>query len=428
MLLLLLLGCQVVNPPPSPPPAPPRIGVTGSTSAISLALGRAGAEVVALEPGSPASVLSDLDALVLGPGADLDPGLYGELPHPTTRLVSPERHDTDLRLAEGAWAVGLPVLGICLGAQEMAVFQGGDLVQDLEDELRTKAATRPAVDHWAAHLVTPRADTPFAEWYPVPVMAESRHHQAVDRLPVNLRLGANAPDGTVAGFFDPAHVFFVGVQIHPELHPEDHAGLWQAFVVAAASGVRSPQTPWSPVESALPVCAAVQSPFRGDLTEFSGDRRSLATLQQRLGSRYGDHRTSFVAGHKHGGLDLRTTPGEDVFAVCEGRVADLHLGFPHRTVVVEHHLADRSIVYSSSKHITDIGVAVGDRVTAETRLGRVFNDEEQRRAPWGLNHLHFELRHDISDGGAASWRSMSMAELDAHARDPWPFFQGELGP
>src|SRR5262245_57214312 len=98
---LLLAACHPPPPPPTPAVEPPRIGLTGSTPALVSALQRFGATVVEIEPddGEPDALVAGFSALVLGPGDDLDPALYGEAPDPTDILVSPDRQAQDLALA-----------------------------------------------------------------------------------------------------------------------------------------------------------------------------------------------------------------------------------------------------------------------------------------------------------------------------------------
>ena len=209
-----------------------------------------------------------------------------------------------------------------------------------------------------------------------------------------------------------------GLQFHPEVG-DGHDRMWSAFVAAAAAHAPVDR-PWINGDRSLPTCGVVRTPLPDD------DRRSRAALDRRLGSGFGDHRASDVAGHKHAGIDLETTPGEDVIAICPGEVVDIHLAFPHTAVVVAHRLADGTERYSAYKHVADLGVAVGDRVHEWTRIGRVFDVDEQRLAPWRGNHLHFEIRLDIRDGGRASWTSMDLEALTRYAEDPLVFFSEHL--
>ena len=156
-------------------PIKPVIGVTGpdkgGTSAwlfTRFAVWRAGGEAVRITP-SRAWPRPVLDGLIIGGGADVDPAIYGEklndlVPDrrdeapsfrgwllyvsslvfypllflirrlfstkPTAREDS-ARDDLELGLIEQALRDGVPVLGICRGAQLMNVVLGGSLHQDI---------------------------------------------------------------------------------------------------------------------------------------------------------------------------------------------------------------------------------------------------------------------------------------------------------
>ena len=96
------------------------------------AVRRAGGDPVALDPTvsheDRDAALATMDGLLLPGGADLDPALYGEAPHPA---VAVEAARDDLELA--AWSVarerGVPIFGVCRGFQAINVFSGGRLVQ-----------------------------------------------------------------------------------------------------------------------------------------------------------------------------------------------------------------------------------------------------------------------------------------------------------
>ena len=176
----------------------------------------------------------------------------------------------------------------------------------------------------------------------------------------------------------------------------------------------SAQEPWGKP------CGTVYNPL------LTSDRRSLAQLEAMVSSHFGDGRRSFEPGHLHAGIDLRTDPGQAIHAICPGQVVDIHLSFPHRTIVVEHHTPSGEVFWSSYKHVEDVRVAVGDDVEEITPLARSLDAEEQLRAGWRSNHLHFEIRSDIQDEGTASFTSMTMEELTRYASDPLVFFRERL--
>jgi murein DD-endopeptidase MepM/ murein hydrolase activator NlpD len=169
------------------------------------------------------------------------------------------------------------------------------------------------------------------------------------------------------------------------------------------------------------VCDEFFSPF----TET--DRKSLSLLKDRITGIYGEYRRSYKPGHFHAGLDLKGDFNERVYAIGFGWIVKILRQFPHRSVVVEHHLPDGSILYSMYVHIEDIQVQVGDWVDENMPLARLFNAEELESADFGTpNHLHLEIRKTLADRGRASYASMSMAELNMVCIDPFKFFKGHL--
>lgn len=61
-------------------------------------------------------------------GADINPATYGEYPHPTTYFDEgrDDREVTDFKVARG---LGIPIFGICRGAQLVCSLLGGSLFQ-----------------------------------------------------------------------------------------------------------------------------------------------------------------------------------------------------------------------------------------------------------------------------------------------------------
>ncbi|GAB7189972.1 gamma-glutamyl-gamma-aminobutyrate hydrolase family protein [Kineococcus sp. NUM-3379] len=199
----------------------------------------AGGRPVLLPPCGPhappwsAQELADLDALVLTGGADVDPALYGQRPLPTTGTPQPARDGTEVALLRAALGSGLPVLGICRGAQVLNVALGGTLHQHLPDVL-TGAAHQGPPGEFTTTAVRTEPGTRVHRLLGAQARVHCYHHQAVDRLADGLRVAARAADGTVEAFeaADPARGFCLGVQWHPEQDAADRR-LFTAVVDAA---------------------------------------------------------------------------------------------------------------------------------------------------------------------------------------------------
>lgn len=191
----------------------------------------AGGRAVVLPPTAAAddAVLDRLDAVVFAGGADLDPQLYGEQPHPQTTGLRPERDAAELPLMRAALDRDLPVLGICRGMQVMSVVRGGSLTQHLPDVVGHERH-RPAPGVYGLHEVRlapgSRAHAILGDTVSVP----SYHHQGLDS-PGSLTVTGWADDDTAEVVEDPSRRFAVGVLWHPEAG--DDGRLFAALVAAA---------------------------------------------------------------------------------------------------------------------------------------------------------------------------------------------------
>lgn len=193
-------------------------------------------------------LLDRLDGLCLSGGPDLDPDAYGQPPHHLLGVVEPDLDAFELALAQEADARGLPVLGICRGAQALNVARGGTLHQHVADVVGDGVVHRQTdVARVPTHLVVVDDGTRLAEISgPGELAVNSFHHQAVDRLGRDLVVTAHSTDGLVEGIEDPREDrFFLGVQWHAEGLVEDprNRALFAALVAEAtgAGAARRPQ-------------------------------------------------------------------------------------------------------------------------------------------------------------------------------------------
>lgn len=174
----------------------------------------------------------NIHAVIIGGGDDIEPEHYG-LTGDAGATYDPQRDAFEMTVAKQALAAGIPVLGICRGAQLINVILGGSLYQDI----------RPIRRH------TPNRNTIFPiKWALIEsdstlqkitrrsrIRINSLHNQAVDRLAEPMRPSAWDEDGILQAIEHPQHDFVVGVQWHPEYMPYSGAQrrLFRLLVAAA---------------------------------------------------------------------------------------------------------------------------------------------------------------------------------------------------
>jgi putative glutamine amidotransferase len=186
-----------------------------------------------VDPEIAGRVLDGLHALVITGGYDLDPAAYGQQPHPTTDEPRSARDAWEFALLKGALKRGLPVLGICRGAQVLNVAFGGTLHQHLPDVLGHNGhragngvfATLPVRTVPGTRLAGLLGETADASCY---------HHQAIDKVGEPLVVSAWDADGVVEALELPGDGFVLAVQWHPEKSLDD-LRLFAAVVAAARS-------------------------------------------------------------------------------------------------------------------------------------------------------------------------------------------------
>jgi putative glutamine amidotransferase len=182
-------------------------------------------------------IIDACDGLLLTGGEDVDPARYGAARHATVTSVSPERDATEITLLEAAHERAKPMLAICRGIQLMNVAFGGTLIQDIPSE-RPGALSHDEGGRQSArvHPVEIEGGTRLAHIFRASTLqVNSFHHQAPDRVAVQLEIAARAPDEIIEAIEWPKPDWWaVGVQWHPEeLDGEWEAGLFGAFFEAA---------------------------------------------------------------------------------------------------------------------------------------------------------------------------------------------------
>jgi putative glutamine amidotransferase len=218
-----------------PPHAEMALGMT-----YLRAIEEAGGIPVVLPPlGDAVAYLDRLDGICLSGGPDLDPDAYGAPErHAELGPTEPGLDAFELELARAADTRGLPILGICRGAQALNVARGGTLHQHLPGHRQIEPATA------TTHTVQIEPGSRLAEIAGAGrLRVNSFHHQAVDVLGRGLRAVAHSADGVVEAIEDrnPARPRLVlAVQWHAEgltAQPR-HRALFEQLVAASAAPAR----------------------------------------------------------------------------------------------------------------------------------------------------------------------------------------------
>jgi putative glutamine amidotransferase len=201
------------------------------------------------EFGDEASLVADLDRLLdsldgillTGSPSNVEPHHYGEESRPGT-LHDPARDATTLPLIRRTIELGVPLLAICRGLQEVNVALGGSLhqhVHEVDGRRDHRSPKSPDVDvnYAPAHDIDIVEGGLLHRLLGEPrVRVNSLHAQGVDRLAPRARLEATAEDGQVEAFSVPdAPAFTLALQWHPEYKALENPVSMKLFDAFAAS-------------------------------------------------------------------------------------------------------------------------------------------------------------------------------------------------
>jgi putative glutamine amidotransferase len=196
------------------------------------------------------AAFATMDGLMLSGGADVDPAIYGH-PDSGSRDIDRSRDELEQAAYRAARIRAVPVLGICRGLQAINAFEGGWLVQHVDDHAGPGYGEGPALRHPlrlanGTRLAAILGDGAAADGSAGPVerLVNSYHHQAVTAgslAPGLLAVGwAGHAGGELVEAVESADAgrWLFAVQCHPERTestPPEFERLFRAFVDAAAA-------------------------------------------------------------------------------------------------------------------------------------------------------------------------------------------------
>ncbi len=194
----------------------------------------------ALQPVLPLEqMLGQVDGILLtGSVSNIEPHHYSDEPSYAGNVHDPARDATSLPLVKLAVEMGVPLLAVCRGFQEVNVAFGGSLYQKVheqpghldhrenpDDPLDQQYAPAHAVTFNPGGLLAGIAGTPSER-------VNSVHGQGIARLGKGLKVEAVAPDGLIEAFRHEGAGFLLGVQWHPEWRVTEnpfYLGIFKAF-------------------------------------------------------------------------------------------------------------------------------------------------------------------------------------------------------
>jgi|AntRauTorcE11897_2_1112592.scaffolds.fasta_scaffold01031_6 putative glutamine amidotransferase len=225
----------------------PDEGGTGAWLFTALSVRLAGGKPLRITVRTPASIV-DIDGLIIGGGADVEPLKYGQerieravltknsrtifewilsilffpvywlvryFQHTKTAAIDTKRDDLELQLLRDALRYGKPVLGICRGMQLMNVNFKGSLYQDISGYY---TETPQISSIFPKKRIELQPGSRLAEILKTNVCnVNALHNQAIDLPGDGVELVATEIHTNITQALEhPDYDFVIGVQWHPE--------------------------------------------------------------------------------------------------------------------------------------------------------------------------------------------------------------------
>jgi putative glutamine amidotransferase len=198
-----------------------------------------------LQPALPLrQLLQGLDGILLtGAASNIEPHHYSDEPSWPDNLHDPARDATNLALIPLAIELGLPILAICRGFQEVNVAFGGRLHQKVHEvagmmDHRENQDDPLDAQYAPSHevLLTPGGVLAGIAGTGT-VRVNSLHGQGIAHLGAGLTVEATAPDGLIEAYrrdsdLTAGDAFVLAVQWHPEWRVVENSfyhGIFRAF-------------------------------------------------------------------------------------------------------------------------------------------------------------------------------------------------------
>lgn len=192
------------------------------------------------------ALLALVDGVMLtGSPSNVHPSHFGEPVADPSLPLDPARDTLTFALVRHCIAMGVPLLGVCRGFQEINVALGGSLHQAVHAlpgmlDHRENETAPLDVQYGLSHELRVVPDSAMAQWAGgVLTQVNSLHGQGIAQLAPGLRAIGHAPDGLVEAFeISGAPAFAYAVQWHPEWRWSEnpfYTAIFAAFGAACRS-------------------------------------------------------------------------------------------------------------------------------------------------------------------------------------------------
>jgi len=181
------------------------------------------------------------DGLLITGGEDVDPKYYKEEPYDSYIQTFDYIDYNEIEIIKKFYEAKKPIFGICRGIQSLNITFGGNLYQDITQDLNIERKYHiqdnerillPEEKTIPLHKVVFNKDNFMNDIYGDIYGVNSFHHQAIKELADNFTAIGYSEDGLIEAIVDKNRQNVFAVQWHPErmINHKQHLNLFKHFI------------------------------------------------------------------------------------------------------------------------------------------------------------------------------------------------------